>query len=230
LIAFHPASPDAASLAQERGVSLPVLLADLVLEKIGAASEAVEYTQNIHVVPEFLGNRAPLANPHARALIAGLGMENDLDSLLALYIAGICSIGYGLRQIIDVQDKAGANIDNIIVSGGAGQHPLIRQLLADTTGKTVIATRSSEPVLLGAAILAACAGNLVSSVSEGMSRYSAVAQEYQPDRDYLPCHQRRFAAFQHLQQSSHQLSSLNLQRPQNSPFSEQIATKKCSVY
>ena len=33
----------------------------------------------LHVVPEFLGNRAPFADPHARAVIAGLGMERDLD-------------------------------------------------------------------------------------------------------------------------------------------------------
>ncbi|WP_441937559.1 FGGY-family carbohydrate kinase [Neorhizobium galegae] len=32
----------------------------------------------LHVVPEFLGNRAPFADPHARAVIAGLGMERDL--------------------------------------------------------------------------------------------------------------------------------------------------------
>lgn len=61
----------------------------------------------LHVVPEFLGNRAPFADPHARAVIAGLGMERDFESLVALYIAGLCGIGYGLRQIIETQAKAG---------------------------------------------------------------------------------------------------------------------------
>ena len=51
----------------------------------------------LHVVPEFLGNRAPLADPQARAVIAGLGMDDDLASLIALYVAGLCGIGYGLR-------------------------------------------------------------------------------------------------------------------------------------
>jgi ribulose kinase len=36
-------------------------------------SEAVKLAAGLHVVPEFLGNRAPLADPHAKALIAGLG-------------------------------------------------------------------------------------------------------------------------------------------------------------
>lgn len=205
LLAFHPAACDAAERAKQRGVPLPVLLADWVLEKASSPSEAVEHTHGIHVVPEFLGNRAPFADPHVRAIIAGLGMENSADHLLALYIAGVCGIGYGLRQIIDVQDQAGATIENIVVSGGAGQHPLIRQLLADTTGRTVLATKASEPVLLGAAILAACAAGIVSSVSEGMERYSAVANEYQPAIQYRERHQRRYATFQRLQENARKL-------------------------
>lgn len=205
LLAFHPAAREAANRAKQRAVPLPVFLADLALEKFENASAAVEHTQGIHVVPEFLGNRAPFADPHARALIAGLGMENDLDNLLSLYIAGICGIGYGLRQIIDVQDQAGATIENIVISGGAGQHPFIRQLLADATGHKVIATKASEPVLLGAAILAAFAGGMVSSVSEGMSRFTHVASEYIPEAHYRERHQLRYATFQRLQENARQL-------------------------
>lgn len=205
LLAFHPAAAEARTLADQHALPLPVLLADRVLEKVGTASQAVEHTQGIQVVPEFLGNRAPFADPHARAIIAGLGMETDLDNLLALYIAGICGIGYGLRQIIEVQEQAGAATGNIVISGGAGQHPLIRQLLADTTGRKVLATKASEPVLLGAAILAACAGGMVPSVSEGMERYSAVANEYLPASQYAERHQRRYASFLRLQESARQL-------------------------
>jgi len=71
-------------------------------------------------VPKFLGNRARHADPQTRAVIAGLGMERDLDSLVALYIAGLCGIGYGLRQIIQAQTKAGATVQRIVLRGGAG--------------------------------------------------------------------------------------------------------------
>ncbi|SQB29083.1 carbohydrate kinase [Citrobacter koseri] len=98
LLAFHPAAEDARKLAQEAGLPLPVYLADRVSEKAPQASDAVTLAAGIHVVPEFLGNRAPFADPHARAVICGLGMERDQDNLLALYVAGLCGIGYGLRQ------------------------------------------------------------------------------------------------------------------------------------
>ncbi|WP_145538678.1 FGGY-family carbohydrate kinase [Yersinia kristensenii] len=205
LLSFHPAAREAEILAEQRSLPLPVLLANLVLEKVTSASAAVELTHGLHVVPEFLGNRAPFADPHARAVIAGLGMEKNLDSLLSLYIAGICSIGYGLRQIIDAQARAGAAIENIVVSGGAGQHPLIRQLLADTTGRPVISTKAPEPVLLGSAILAAFAGKLISSVSEGMERYTAIENEYWPELQYSDRHLRRYITFERLQENARHL-------------------------
>jgi ribulose kinase len=40
----------------------------------------------------------------------------------------------GLRQIVDAQRACGINSENIVISGGAGQHPLVRQLLAMPAG------------------------------------------------------------------------------------------------
>jgi ribulose kinase len=87
-------------------------------------------------------------------------MERDLDSLISLYIAGLCGIGYGLRQIIEAQKKAGAHVKRIVISGGAGRLRLVRQLLADATGIELAAPNTEEPVLLGAAILGSVASGI----------------------------------------------------------------------
>jgi D-ribulokinase len=58
--------------------------------------------------------------------------------------------------------------DTIVVSGGAGQSALVRQLLADTTGKIVAATTSEEPVLLGSAMLGAVASGRYPDLGEAM--------------------------------------------------------------
>jgi D-ribulokinase len=151
-------------------------------------------------VPEFLGNRAPLADPQARAVIAGLGMENDLDSLVALYVAGICGIGYGLRQIIEAQAAAGAPIERVVISGGAGRLDLVRQLLADATGKPVLATAAEEPVLLGAAILGGVAAGMFDDVPSAMARMSRVRRIYEPaEGEMAALHKARFGAFTQLQ-------------------------------
>ena len=200
LLSFHPAAGEAAALAKVRGLALPVLLAKLAEEKAKTLSDVAALAEGLHVVPEFLGNRAPFADPHARAAIVGLGMERDLDNLVALYIAGLCGIGYGLRQIIDAQASAGASIDKIVISGGAGQLDLVRQLLADATGKPLLATRAEEPVLLGAAILGSVAGGAFPDVGAAMAALSATDRTYQPaGAETAALHARRYDAFRRLQ-------------------------------
>lgn len=201
-MSFHPAAAEAKSLAKARGVPLPVYLADSVLAKVDNPSAAVKLADGLHVVPEFLGNRAPLADPQAKAIIAGLGMERDLDNLMALYVAGLCGIGYGLRQIIDAQKACGIRSENIVISGGAGQHPLVRQLLADACGVSVVSTESSEPVLLGSAILGAVAGHIAPSLPEAMKQFTRVDKTYRCVEQFSADHQRRYEAYKMLQHTA----------------------------
>ena len=200
LISMHPAASDARRRAEQEGQSLPSLLASLAAQVADNLSAVVLLADGLHVVPEFLGNRAPFADPHARAVIAGLGMDDDLDSLVALYIAGICSIGYGLRQIIDVQAAAGAPIERVVISGGAGRLDLVRQLLADATGKPVPAIQADEPVLLGAAMLGGVAGKQFDDVRSAMAKMSQISKTYEPATgDVAARHEARFRAFKQLQ-------------------------------
>jgi len=200
LLSFHPAAAEARELSKRNGVPLPVLLADMAAQKAGQPSDAVKLVAGLHVVPEFLGNRAPFADPHARAVIAGLDMERDIDSLVWLYVAGLCGIGYGLRQIIDTQADAGVTVENIVISGGAGQHGFVRQLLADASGKPVMATTAEEPVLLGAAILGAVAGGLFTDMRAAMTKLSAAEVTYQPTQDMVAdLHAKRYGGFKQLQ-------------------------------
>ncbi len=200
LLAMHPAARDARRRAQEAGQSLPELLAGLATRAVANLSDAVALAGGLHVVPEFLGNRAPLADPQARAVIAGLGMDDDLQSLIGLYVAGLCGIGYGLRQIIEAQAAAGAPIERVLISGGAGRSDLVRQLLADTTGKAVLSTRAEEPVMLGAAMLGGVAGGLFASVPSAMRGMSQIRRRYEPAAGTVAaCHVARFHAFKQLQ-------------------------------
>ena len=160
------------------------------------------------VVPEFLGNRAPFADPHTRAVIAGLGMEDNIESLVALYIAGLCGIGYGLRQIIDAQDARGAKITSIVISGGAGRSDLVRQILADSTTVPVEAPDTEEPVLLGAAMLGALAQAPTADAFQTMQSMSKIATRYAPDTARIrDLHSRRFEQFQKLQALAREISS-----------------------
>ncbi|MBS7539882.1 FGGY-family carbohydrate kinase [Ancylobacter lacus] len=198
LVRLHPAAHKAGEMAREAGQNLSMWLAERA-EQAGGAAAIANLVGTLHVVPEFLGNRAPFADHNARGIVAGLGMDEGVDSLVGLYMAGLAGIGYGLRQILEAQHAKGAKTDTIIVSGGAGQSPLVRQVLADAAGVTVAATTSPEPVLLGSAVLGAVAAGRFAGFEEAMSAMSEIEVTYVANDATRGWHERRFKAFETLQ-------------------------------
>lgn len=201
LVRMHPAAEEASKLALADGIGLSYWLS-LEAGRRGGASAVIDLIGDLHVVPEFIGNRSPFADPDARGLIAGLGMDSDLDSLVGLYLAGMCGLGYGTRQIVRSLHEKSVPIDTIIVSGGVGQSELARQLLADTTGQVIATTASPEPVLLGSAMLAAVAAGHHPDIINAMSAMSTIGELYRPDPVSAEAHERRFRAFEMLQQTA----------------------------
>ncbi len=199
LLDFHPYAAEAREHAAAAGKGLPEWLAKRATGRLTTLSEIGPLMGKVLVVPEFLGNRAPFADPNTRAVIAGLGMERDEDNLIALYLAGLCGIGYGLRQIVEAQAEAGAHVKRIVISGGAGRSPLIRQILADTTGLSVVGPATEEPVLLGAAILGTVAGGAFASIEDAMASMSSVDDVFGPSADMDSFHARRFELHAQLQ-------------------------------
>lgn len=213
LLEHHPFSPEARSQAALVNQSLPTWLALQAQNRLSDMSDACQLAGDVHVVPEFLGNRAPHADPYTRAVIAGLTMERDLNSLISLYIAGLCGIGYGLRQIINAQENAGAHIKRIVISGGAGRHDLIRQLLADATGIELAAPNTEEPVLLGSAILGSVASGIQPDIPTAMERMSSFAALYMPKAGATQkIHSERFRIFEQFQSIARQVSSATRSR------------------
>jgi len=200
LLEFHPHASRAYADAARDELPLPAWLAQKAEARLEGRPDAGLLAKGLHVVPEFIGNRAPYADPHTRAVILGLGMERDLDSLISLYIAGLCGIGYGLRQIIEAQAAHGATVDRIVISGGAGRSDLIRQLLADATGCEVAAPGTEEPVLLGSAILGALAADIYRDTEAAMERMTSFSATYKPRTgDVRAFHDARFRIFERLQ-------------------------------
>jgi len=212
LIQCHPARDTAIEAALQSGRPVLDYLADRTLKRAGAVSKAIELVKRFHVVPEFLGNRSPLADPDATGLIAGLTMANDIDDLAALYIAGLSGLGYGLRQILDTLDDQGFEIDTLVVSGGAARSELVRQILADSANIAVAIPETPEPVLLGAAILGALAAGDYDSMDDAMNAMSRISRTYEPVKGRLAqCHDERYRAFCTLQKFSHNLNHQNSQ-------------------
>jgi D-ribulokinase len=68
----------------------------------------------------------------------------------------------------------------IVMGGGAGRSPLVQQIMADTTGLTVALPQTTEPVLLGSAMLGAVAAGAYPSLRQTMASMSALGRLTEP--------------------------------------------------
>jgi D-ribulokinase len=204
LVLSHPFAPEAQRMAGEAGLSLTQWLEGRAQAML-VDTTPTEAVKGLHIVPEFIGNRAPFADPAARAVVAGLGMETDEASLVRLYIAGVLSIGYGLRQILDALAGKGVDISSVVISGGAARSRLVRRLLADAAIIDIATAKTDEPVLLGAAMLGAMASGYASDLQAAMHTMSCMDEIVSPsDRD-MNAHARRRDSFHRLQTAYREL-------------------------
>jgi D-ribulokinase len=172
LVRSHPAHAEAVQAATAAEMSLLDFLERRAVARFQTVGETALLARNTHVLPEFLGNRSPHADPSARAVITGLDLDCDLESLERLFVSGLCGLAYGLADVVDVMRAHAIPCRMMVISGGASRSPLVRQIMADTTGLTVALPATPEPVLLGAAMLGAVAGGAFVSLREAMQAMS----------------------------------------------------------
>ena len=175
------------------------------MSRAGGESKAALIVRDLHVLPDFLGNRSPFADPSAKGAIVGLDLSENENGLRALYVAGLCGLAYGLAQIIRSLEGGGYEFDALVVSGGAARSALVRQIIADAAGKGVAAPETSEPVLLGAAMLGAVAAGrqTMRGAMSAMSRLGSVREP--AGGEIARLHARKREAFEMLQATERRL-------------------------
>ncbi|KAI5675478.1 hypothetical protein M9H77_06428 [Catharanthus roseus] len=185
IIESHVASPHLANQAASRSISIFDLLNE-ILEKLrheqGSAFVAA-LTSNIHVLPDFHGNRSPIADPNSKGVLSGLTLDTGDKQLALLYLAVVQGIAYGTRHIVEHCNAHGHKIDTLLACGGLTKNPLFIQEHADITGYPIILPRENESVLLGAAILGAVASKRYNTVREAMKALNAAGQVVYPSED-----------------------------------------------
>jgi FGGY-family pentulose kinase len=180
LLRSHPAYVETSAAARSEGRDVIEFLERRIIARAGSPGDAALLAREVHVLPEFLGNRSPYADPDSRAVIAGLDLDADISAMERLFIAGLCGLAYGLADVIDAFAAHKVKSNVIVMGGGAGRSPLVRQIMADTTGLTVALPQTQEPVLLGAAMLGAVASGAYGSIGETMAAMSALGRLSEP--------------------------------------------------
>src|SRR5258706_8216147 len=88
LVRSHPACNEVAAAAHAQGAEILEFLERRIVSRVQNPGEAALFARDIHVLPEFIGNRSPFADPDSRAIVAGMDLDADIGSLEPLFLAG----------------------------------------------------------------------------------------------------------------------------------------------
>lgn len=133
-----------------------------IIDRIGElrAIEGNGFGEGLHILPDFHGNRSPLADPRATGVISGLTLDTSFDGLCRLYWRTCVSLVLGIRHILETMESFGYRFEVINAGGGHLNNPLLVELYADATGRDVRLPKAADAVLLGSAIAASVAAGL----------------------------------------------------------------------
>jgi ribulose kinase len=144
-------------------------------------AEGWQLALRLHVLPDFHGNRSPLADPAALGVISGLTLDNDFDSLCRLYWRTCVGIALGVRHILETLNTRGYAIDTLHITGGHTKNAVLMDLYADATGCTVVVPSAKDATLLGMAMVAATAAGVYPSLDAACAAMQQGGQERAPD-------------------------------------------------
>ncbi|XP_069794613.1 FGGY carbohydrate kinase domain-containing protein isoform X6 [Narcine bancroftii] len=194
VVKSHAAFPELESNAKARGKNIYMYL-NCHLESIKKCSAVGMLTVDLHVWPDFHGNRSPLADPTLKGMVSGLALSNSLDDLAKLYLATVQAIALGTRHILETMQNAGHQINTLFMCGGLSKNLLFVQVHSDISGMPVVLAEEVESVLVGAAVVGAYASGDFQSIQEAMAKMGKIGKIIQPDLEQKRYYDNKYKVF-----------------------------------
>lgn len=170
------------------------------------AAKLAPGSDGIVVLEHWQGNRTPWTDPTSRGVIRGLTLSHTPAHLYRAIMEGIA---YGTQVIIELMERHGFAIDEIIACGGATMSDLWMQIHADVTGKPITIPEEQQAVSLGSAIAATVAAGIHGSIELAAEAMVRTKRVFEPNsaanviyREYVEQYR---ATYEHLKVDSRRL-------------------------
>lgn len=198
VINSHPAAATLHRDAKKEGRTIYELLNDRLkrLAEVATVPHPAALTVDLHVQPDFHGNRSPRANPTLKGAISGLVLSATEDDLALQYLATIQAVAYGTKHILQEMNKKGYAISTVFICGGGTKNPVFLREHADITGCRLILAKEPEAVLLGSAVLGAVASGKFATVLDAMVAMNVPGKVIVPSTGAVAAfHDRKYRVF-----------------------------------
>ncbi|HET9391128.1 MAG TPA: glycerol kinase GlpK [Steroidobacteraceae bacterium] len=138
--------------------------------EIEALAQSVSDTGGVYLLPAFTGLGAPYWDPGARGAIVGLTRASSRAEIAR---AGLDSVVYQTRDLVDAMAADGVTPASLKVDGGMAGNAFFLQRLADILALPILRPRMAESTAFGAACLAGLGLGVYGSVAEIASLWEA---------------------------------------------------------
>lgn len=149
------------------GATIQWLIEDLELIQSAQETEklalSVESTQGVYIVPAFTGLGAPWWDQDARALICGMNRGTKKAHLVRAVLE---SIGYQVKDLLNLVSEAGVPLKELRVDGGPTRNDFLMQFQSDQLQAPINRSPVSEASALGAYFMNGLARKRFSSLED----------------------------------------------------------------
>ena len=147
------------------------------------ATEVPLGADNLIFLPYLAGERTPHMNPSASSLFFGLRLHHQQGHLARAVMEGVA---FALRSCLDLVAE---DVSQVLLSGGAADSVIWRQILADVFNVPLVIAESAPYGCIGCAIMAGVGTQVYSSVDDAVSRRSAPQRQIDPVSDHVARYQ-----------------------------------------
>lgn len=181
-----------------------------IVERVNClrSSEGPGFASGLHVLPDFLGNRSPYSDPHARGVISGLNLDASFDGLCRLYWRTAVAIALGVRHILSHLASNAIETEAVHIAGGHRHNPLLMELYRDILGCDVFEPQCEDSVLLGTAMVAAAAAGWFEGLSEACAAMKPDVKLLESNPERAAAYERDYRVFLKMLEHQQEIRSL----------------------
>ncbi|MDX2161010.1 MAG: xylulokinase [bacterium] len=170
------------------------LAAGMSYDELNRCAEAVPAGSNgLLFAPYLTGERHPHPDPMARAAFIGLTLRHGLPHMIRAVMEGVA---FGMRDQLELLRAVGLNPVEAVVSGGAANSGVWRQVLTDIMGIPLYTINTTEGAAFGAAILAAVGAGAYADVPTACAAMVRRVETSTPDAENSAQYEQLYQVFQ----------------------------------
>jgi xylulokinase len=149
-------------------------------------------SRSLLFLPYLAGERAPLWDPYARGTFIGLTANHGRKEMTRAVVE---SVGFAVRDVIEVMEENGLEIGELRVTGGQSKSPLWNQIKADITQRKILVPEVQDSELLGDACIGLFALGNHDNLTEASDSMVKIGRSYTPAPELRELYDRLFELY-----------------------------------